>query len=100
MAAPRIFVSHSHQDNTWCREFVQAMQRADCDVWFDEKGLSGGDVWIQTIQNELQARDIFVVVLSPEAVASQWVQREIQLALATNKRIVPVLYKRVTLGGF
>jgi hypothetical protein len=37
MAAPRVFVSHSHNDNEWCRAFVAALQAAGWDVWYDEK---------------------------------------------------------------
>ena len=74
MAAPRVFVSHSHSDNEWCRTFMAALQAAGWDVWYDEKGLSAGDEWVATIQRELQAREIFLLILTPDSWASQWVQ--------------------------
>ena len=39
---PSIFVSHAHQDNAWCRPFVEALKSLGLDVWYDEKGLQGG----------------------------------------------------------
>ena len=95
MSATRLFVSHSSQDNDWCRPFVAALTSADpsLDVWYDEHGLSGGSAWVQTLQQELQARDVVVLILTPDSLASQWVQEEMQLALATRRTILPVMHK-------
>jgi formylglycine-generating enzyme required for sulfatase activity len=102
MPATRLFVSHSSQDNDWCRPFVAALTSADpsLDVWYDEHGLSGGSAWVQTLQQELQSRDVIVLVLTPDALASQWVQEEMQLALATRRTILPVMHKPSNLSGF
>ncbi|HEY7020162.1 MAG TPA: SUMF1/EgtB/PvdO family nonheme iron enzyme [Ktedonobacterales bacterium] len=102
MAATRLFVSHSSQDNDWCRPFFAALTSADpsLDVWYDEHGLSGGSAWVQTLQQELQARDVVVLVLTPDSLASQWVQEEMQLALATRRTILPVMHKPSNLSGF
>jgi tetratricopeptide (TPR) repeat protein len=95
-----IFVSHSHQDNDWCRPFVEALKSVGYDVWYDEQGLQGGAQWIATIQHEVQARDVFIVILTPEAWSSQWVQDELQLAIATRRRILPVLLRNCQVDGF
>ncbi len=102
MPATRLFVSHSSQDNDWCRPFVAALTTADpsLDVWYDEHGLSGGSAWVQTLQQELQARDVVVLILTPDSLASQWVQEEMQLALATRRTILPVMHKPSNLSGF
>jgi formylglycine-generating enzyme required for sulfatase activity len=102
MPATRLFVSHSTQDNDWCRPFIAAMKNADpsLDIWYDEYGLSGGTEWVQTLQKELQARDVVVLILSPEALASQWVGEEIQLAIATRKSLLPVMHKPTNISGF
>ncbi len=88
-----IFVSHSHQDNEWCRDFVATLTAAGWDVWYDEKGLHGGAAWLTVIQQELAARPTFMLILTPDAWASDWVQRELQLAMLERKRIIPVLHK-------
>lgn len=100
MPRPTIFVSHSHLDNTWCHEFVDALKTFGLDCWFDEKGLSGGAVWLKTIEDELQRRDIFLIVLSPVAWQSEWVQQEIMLALTTKRHIIPVLHQPTQVSGF
>jgi hypothetical protein len=92
----RIFVSHSNQDSAWSRGFVDALRAAGYDAWYDESALQGSDLWVARIQQELGQREVFVVILTPASVASPWVQREVQLALAANRRIVPVVHKRLS----
>lgn len=53
MPATRIFVSHSSQDNPWCRPFVETLKANGFDVWYDEQGLSGGAAWVDTLQREV-----------------------------------------------
>jgi formylglycine-generating enzyme required for sulfatase activity len=96
----RIFVSHSTQDNSWCRPFVETLKRDGFDVWYDEQGLSGGAAWVETLQSEVQARDVFVLVLSPDSWASPWVQEEVQLAIATRRTILPIMHKTTNVQGF
>jgi WD40 repeat protein len=97
---PRIFLSHSKRDNDWCRQFAHTLQSAGLDVWIDEKGLSGGAQWVAEIERQLQSRELFLVVISPDAWVSDWVQEEIQLALAKRKQMLPVLYKAAEVEGF
>lgn len=100
MSLPTVFLSHSTVDNEWCRCFAGKLQALGFDVWIDDQGILGADQFIQIIQAELERRDVFVVVLSPDSWASTWVQREIQLAMATNKTIVPVMHKPTSVQGF
>ena len=97
---PRLFVSHSHTDNVWCREFVDALKVQGCDVWYDEQELGGGVVWQKRIVEEIQGRPVFVVVLLPEATSSQWVDEEIQLAISARRSIIPVHHRTTTIDGF
>jgi hypothetical protein len=44
-------------------------------VWYEEHNLGAGQL-LEVIQRELEARPVFVALLSKSAFASQWVQRE------------------------
>jgi len=76
----RIFVSHSHEDNVWCRTFVSALRQTGADIWYDEHNLGYGRL-MDEIERELRARRIFLAVLSPTAVNSSWVRREVNAAI-------------------
>ena len=93
----RIFVSHSHLDNDFGTRFAQDLRRAlkeESAVWYDVLGgLHGGETWWEKIVEELTARDVFIVVLSPDAMNSYWVSREITMAIFKRKNILPVLYR-------
>ncbi len=93
----RIFVSHSHLDNDFGTRFAQDLRRALGDesaVWYDVLGgLHGGETWWEKIVAELTARDVFIVALSPDAMNSSWVRREITMAFNESKFILPVLHR-------
>lgn len=98
--APNIFVSHSRQDMEWCRVFTQELRRAGRNVWYDEETLTYGS-FVDQVEHELQTRQIFIVVLSPSAVASAWVKNEIaaavnlQMSQSKSKRIIlPIMAER------
>jgi hypothetical protein len=100
MIEPRIFVSHSHADHEFCEKLVRDLQGVignDKAVWYDQLGgLQGGDTWLKTIEDELQARPIFLVILSPDAMASPCVEMEINMAWQqhhspSHTKIIPLL---------
>ncbi|MBA3826772.1 MAG: TIR domain-containing protein, partial [Ktedonobacterales bacterium] len=100
MSLPRLFVSHSTLDNAWCRPMVNALTALGYDVWFDEQQLQGGMNWVQNIAQSLQQHDIVIVIMTPASWASAWVQEEINLAIATQKPIIPVRLKPTDVSGF
>jgi hypothetical protein len=104
----RIFISHSHIDNEFGTRLAQDLRRVLGDesaVWYDNLGgLLGGDTWWEKIVEELTARKVFIVVLSPEAVLSPWVRDEINLAWSQKnskegKSIIPLLYHECKVRG-
>jgi hypothetical protein len=100
--AVRVFVSHSHEDNEFGVRLVQDLRRvlgSDETVWYDVSGgLHGGDEWWRKIVAEITARPVFLLILSPAAMASGYVQTEFDLALKqkhtpTGKKIIPIIYQ-------
>ncbi|SRR6266536_5403623 len=79
----RIFMSHSHVDNDFGTRLAQDLRRVPGDinaVWYDVLGgLHGGDSWWPKILDELASRNIFIVVVSPDAMDSPWVNDEISV---------------------
>jgi hypothetical protein len=105
ISPPRIFISHSSKDNDFGQQLTNDLRTIlsdDSAVWYDQLGgLYGGEAWWLKIVKEIKERNIFLVILSPDAVNSGWVNDEIQMAwkqknsreLSTNKLIIPVLYR-------
>lgn len=85
MSASRIFISHSHADNNFARKLADALRAAGADVWYDEHNLTSGD-FLNNISRELRDRSVVVLVLSESALASNWVNIELNAALAQQMR--------------
>lgn len=72
-----VFVSHAHFDNDWCDRYVDALRQRGLDVWYDRTNLQVGHSLSSDIEMELRSRTAFVVMVTPAALASQWVRSEI-----------------------
>jgi len=95
----KIFVSHSHKDQIACQALVDALRGAGADVWYDEHSMGSGKL-MEVVERELRARPVFVVILSPAALTSEWVRDESSWAYRLYKRdsrriILPVLVEAV-----
>ena len=80
-----LFVSHSHQDDAFARDLAGALRAAGADVWYDEDNLGSGQLG-PVIEHELRARPIFILVLSPAALTSRWVEDECRWAYNRLRR--------------
>src|ERR1051326_1318428 len=101
---PRLFVSHSHLDSDFAKRLVADLQdRLGVEaVWMDESGgLHGGDEWWRKIVAELTDREVFLVILSPQALKSEWVQKEMGIAyfqyVKASKKLRPILLETCSL---
>src|SRR5438105_15959714 len=104
-SVPSIFVSHSSKDNYFGIKLIQDLRHAlgdETKVWYDVSGgLYGGDDWWSRIVEEITTRNIFIVILSPDSMDSQWVNDEIKIAWrqkntndhSLRKFIIPILYR-------
>ncbi len=98
MGHKRIFVSHSHQDNDFGKRLVHDVRLAlggrEESVWYDASGgLHSGDEWWKVIRQEMEQRPIVIVILSPNAMASEFVNKELDMAVLEGKQIIPVLWQ-------
>jgi hypothetical protein len=93
---PRIFVSHSRVDNRFCARLIQDLRiafRDESAIWCDmQDELRCRATWWDCIADALRTRNIFIIVLSPEAMRSRWMHHELNIALSKNMRIIPLLY--------
>lgn len=80
--AVRIFISHHHSpdEDAFTERLVRDLEAAKADVWLDTKGITSDD-FVSKISEGLAGRQWLVLVMTPEAVASPWVRREVNAAL-------------------
>jgi hypothetical protein len=113
VAVPKkLFVSHASFDRKFVGKLAAVLEEHGIPFWYSHTNLIGAQQWQDEIGQALKRCDWLMVVLSPKAVTSMWVKRELNYALREGRyedRIVPVLvlYKRCdyqslswTLGAF
>jgi hypothetical protein len=87
-----IFISYSHKDNDYAHKLADMLQRGGFDVWIDAR-LDYGSQWPQEIQRQLDSCSAFIIIMSPRAFDSEWVQSELNRAKRKSKPIFPLLYE-------
>ncbi|MCC7447377.1 MAG: toll/interleukin-1 receptor domain-containing protein [Anaerolineae bacterium] len=96
----RVFISYSRRDKPAAEFMATALRRRGADVFIDYQKLVAGENFIGRLGHEIQACDSFVLLLSPPAVASKWVQAEAAWALHCDKPIIPVEFEPASLTTF
>lgn len=80
-----VFLSHAHQDKELAIQVAATLRRHRVPVWYSPTNILGAQQWHDEIGAALQRCDWFAVMLSPAAVGSKWVKRELVYALWENQ---------------
>lgn len=92
MPKPTVFISYRRESSVDLARYIHDKIEAwGIDVFLDLEGLSGGDKFPARIQKEIINRDVFLVILAPETLQSEWVVREVKIALEQGKQIIPLV---------
>jgi formylglycine-generating enzyme required for sulfatase activity len=87
-----VFISYEHEDQAYTRKLRDSLRQRGFEVWMDEH-LESGDRWLRTIEQAVRDSAAVVVVMTPEAKDSEWVEAEILLAQDEGKPIFPLLLR-------
>jgi len=89
----RVFVAYSHKDRDFAHRLAANLRDAGVPVWVDRWDIPAGADWDQSIDDAVYECGHFLIVLSPESVASTEVRGELRIALNEGKTVVPVVHK-------
>ena len=90
----KVFISHAHTDEPLVKKVAASLKEAGLEVWDDTREIMPGDNWADKVAQALRESEAMVVLLTPDALRSSWVHREIENALGEQgyrKRLIPVL---------
>jgi len=77
----QIFISHATADAEIAHRLAADLEAAGWSVWIAPDSIRPGEKWVEAINRGLEASGIFVLLLTPEAVASRWVNSETNVAI-------------------
>ena len=86
-----IFISYSKKNSDYAYELADYLQDQGFNIWIDRIGIEYGVGWWDAIVDGLHDCGAFIVVMTPEAKQSDWVQREVFIALQDKKAMFPIL---------
>ena len=89
----KVFISHSHKDESLAKKIAEVLKKSGLDVW-DDREIFPGDNWADKISQALNESNAMVVLLTSESFKSRSVRHDIEFALGEkryNKRLLPVI---------
>ena len=76
-----IFISHSTKNDKTVKKLREILELHGELPWVDSRELTGGDELEATIEKYVRSARHFLVVISLKALGSEWVQKEVKMAL-------------------
>jgi len=94
---PTVFISHASADRQFvATELLELLRSHGIAPWYAEAHIQSATAWERTILKALRDSEWFLVVMSQEALQSEWVRTETHWACENRTgRIVPVMIQDV-----
>lgn len=87
----RAFISYSRVNKEFASKLAKGLRTAGYHIWFDLMDIPTGSRWDDEVENALRECSIFLIILTPAAIASENVKDEIGYAIDHGKRLLPIL---------
>jgi internalin A len=103
----KVFLSYSHQNVFWLnrlRTHLAGLRRAKQIESWDDKEILPGQLWDYQIKKKLEEADIFILLLSADFIASDYIwNNELSVAIQRfrdkNATVIPILFEPLDLAG-
>jgi hypothetical protein len=93
----QFFISYSRKDARLVENIVDALTENDLKPWIDWKSIPKGEDFWNEIQKGVEEADVFLFLISPDSLQSDWCNREINLAVKNGKRILPIAIRNTNI---
>jgi small GTP-binding protein len=100
----KVFISYSHKDESFKNELVTMLiglqRRGIVDTWQDCR-IEPGDEWNKAIQNAMNECDLALLLVSPDYIASRFIQEEEQPKFLQRRKemqlcVIPIIVRPCT----
>ena len=97
-----VFIGYTTSDKKFSEQIATGLKQAGINVWYSPWEIKVGDSIIEKVTKALSKNDYFLIILSPDAIRSEWLKKELNISVIQqlNKQsitILPVLYKQCQL---
>lgn len=78
----QVFISHAHEDDRFAHRLATDLRGHGWRVWIAPDSIEPGETWVDAINRGLEASSYYLLVLTPAASASPWVNTETNVAIS------------------
>lgn len=96
-STPYVFISHSSKNNALARRLHHDLTAVGLTSWLDVHAIRDGERWVSQIESAVAGCAVMVMIHTRSARSSEWVERELLLALEHNKPILIARFEDVPL---
>ncbi|MDT5157657.1 MAG: hypothetical protein QOC61_1369 [Acidobacteriota bacterium] len=90
----QVFLSYAESDESLAKKVTEGLEGAGLKVWYDRREILPGENWADKVGRALKESKAMVVLLTPAALRSPNVRRNIEFALGDrtySHRLIPVI---------
>ena len=88
--AADVFISYSREDKDKVSALVDKLRASGVAVWMDVGGIDAATMWSEEIVNALDSAKVLLLMVTPSAVSSHNVAKEVVLTSERKGHILPV----------
>lgn len=85
-----VFISYSRKDKRIVKSFCEIFTKAGITFWLDEVGIENGESFKTAIVKAIENAAVFLYFSSINSNKSPWTAKEVGIAVARNKPIIPI----------
>ncbi|MEM1338067.1 MAG: toll/interleukin-1 receptor domain-containing protein [Bacteroidota bacterium] len=97
MEEGNVFISYSRKDRKKVDWISRQLVAAGFEIWIDRHDIPGGVEWNESITTAIIDAPAFILILSPNSIESEEVQKELDLAIESGKKIIPLILHPIDL---
>jgi len=95
---PKVFLSYANSDKEFADRLSSQLRKVESSLFLDLVNLPHGKQILSGMRSQISSADILVLLLSPNALESEWVQRELEYAVSKELRqrsitVVPLMVR-------
>jgi hypothetical protein len=90
-----VFLSYSKNDYSFAHRLRSGLRDVTVKGWMDEADIAAGTAISSRLRSAIQNSTALLVLISPSALHSRWVDFEVGAGLALGKPIIPILVEGV-----
>jgi hypothetical protein len=90
-----VFISYSRRDKSFVRTLFDRFKADGRNIWVDWEDIPPTANWWSEIEAGIEGSNTFIFIISPDSVQSKVCRDEIDHAIKSGKRFVPVLHRSV-----